>query len=118
VQIGSGTIVGENSRVTDSVIGKNCKIGSNVNIEGAYLWDNVIIEDGVEIKRSIVANDAVILTNTTLDNGCIVSFGVSVESLSGNFWYASSQPFYLGHYWSRCYITKVYASWLSASTEG
>jgi hypothetical protein len=41
----------------------------------------VIIEDGVGIKRSIVANDAVILTNTTLDNGCIVSFGVSVLAL-------------------------------------
>ncbi|KAG2177536.1 hypothetical protein INT44_008048 [Umbelopsis vinacea] len=78
VQIGSGTVVGENSRVTNSVIGKNCKIGNNVNIEGAYLWDNVVIEDGVSIKRSIIANDAVILTNTTLDNGCIVSFGVTI----------------------------------------
>lgn len=82
VQFGSGTVVGENSRVANSVIGKNCKIGSNVNIDGAYLWDNVVIEDGAEVKRSILANDAVILEDTTLLDGCIVSFGVSFRHMS------------------------------------
>ncbi|CAO3668495.1 hypothetical protein G6F70_008717 [Rhizopus microsporus] len=78
VQIGSGTIIGENSRIANSVIGKNCVIGDNVVVEGAFLWDNVTIESNCHVKQSIIANNAVILENTSIDQGCLISLNVKV----------------------------------------
>ncbi|KAI8064821.1 uncharacterized protein B0P05DRAFT_554490 [Gilbertella persicaria] len=78
VQIGSGTRIGENTRIANSIIGKNCKIGDNVVLEGAFLWDNVVIGDNCIIEKSIIANDVHILENTTIAQGCLVSVGVTL----------------------------------------
>lgn len=43
VVIGECTSIGEKSFVRHSVIGKNCKIGKDVSISNAYIWDNVTI---------------------------------------------------------------------------
>ena len=44
VVIGRGSLIGERTHITQSVIGIACKIGSDVDIINAYLWDNVIIK--------------------------------------------------------------------------
>jgi translation initiation factor eIF-2B subunit epsilon len=41
VCIGAGTHVGDNSRIANSVVGRDCKIGRNVSIEGCYIHDGV-----------------------------------------------------------------------------
>lgn len=42
--VGENSEIGEQTYVTQSVIGKRCKIGNNVRISNAYIWDDVIIE--------------------------------------------------------------------------
>lgn len=44
VVVGENSEIGEQTYVTQSVIGKRCKIGNNVRISNAYIWDDVIIE--------------------------------------------------------------------------
>ncbi|ORX61897.1 hypothetical protein DM01DRAFT_1379780 [Hesseltinella vesiculosa] len=78
VQIGAGTVVGENSTVRRSVIGKNCQIGSNVNLDGVYLWDGVVIGNHCHIQQSILAQNVSILDHTNIDHGSILSKGVTV----------------------------------------
>ena len=43
--IGRGTSIGDKSVVHNSVIGNYCRIGRNVNIRNAYIWDYAVIED-------------------------------------------------------------------------
>jgi len=76
VVIGSGSHIGANSRIARSVIGRNCRIGNNVVIEGAFLWDGVVVKDGSFICRSILANNVVVDENVIIEKGCILSFDV------------------------------------------
>lgn len=78
VQIGSNTVIGEHTRIANSIIGKNCTIGDNVILENAFLWDNTTIEDKCTIQKSIIANNATILKNTTVAQGCLISVGVTI----------------------------------------
>ncbi|KAJ3691902.1 hypothetical protein LUZ61_000005 [Rhynchospora tenuis] len=76
--IGSGTIIGENSSVSNSVIGELCTIGRNVSIDGCYIWDNVTIEDGCRLSHSIVCDGVHLHAGATLEPGVILSFKVEV----------------------------------------
>ncbi|KAI9304462.1 nucleotide-diphospho-sugar transferase [Cunninghamella echinulata] len=78
VQIGAGTTIGENSRVAQSIIGRNCRIGDNVTLVGVYLWDGAIIGDNCTIKKSILANNVTILEGTTIEQGSLISLGVTI----------------------------------------
>lgn len=51
-------------------------LGSNVIIDGAYIWNNVVIEDNCEVYRSIVADNVHIMAGVKVEMGCIVSYGV------------------------------------------
>ena len=44
VVIGRGSFIGERTHITQSVIGSACKIGNDVDIINAYLWDNVVVK--------------------------------------------------------------------------
>ncbi|KAF9595517.1 hypothetical protein IFM89_000605, partial [Coptis chinensis] len=48
--VGQGTIASDHSKISDSVIGEGCTIGSNVVIEGSYMWNDVPIEDGCKVS--------------------------------------------------------------------
>ncbi|BAT88014.1 hypothetical protein VIGAN_05144500 [Vigna angularis var. angularis] len=76
--IGSGTKIGNNSKILNSVIGEGCKIGSNVIIEGCYIWDNIIIEDGCKLQHAIVCDGVIIKSGAVLEPGVILSFKVVV----------------------------------------
>ena len=78
VVIGPGTCVGTDSQVTHSSIGRDCRVGKNVRIEGSYIWDNVVIEDNCEVSRCILCDGACVKANVRLQPGCILSYGVVV----------------------------------------
>ncbi|KAI1966620.1 translation initiation factor eIF-2B epsilon subunit, GEF [Ophidiomyces ophidiicola] len=76
--IGQGTSIGERTCITDSVIGRRCRIGNNVVLDGAYIWDDVTIGDGTEIRHAIVASGAVIGAKCRIEPGVLLSYGVKI----------------------------------------
>lgn len=76
--IGSGTTIGSQSQISNSVFGEGCKIGSNVSIEGCYIWHNVTIEDGCQLKHAIVCDGVIIKSGVTLEPGVVLSYKVVV----------------------------------------
>ncbi|PKI44627.1 hypothetical protein CRG98_034982, partial [Punica granatum] len=76
--IGTGTRIGDNTKISNSVIGKGCDIGSNVLIEGCHIWDNVTIEDGCQLRHSIVCDGVVMKSGAVLSPGVVLSFKVVI----------------------------------------
>lgn len=74
--VGCGTQIGNGTVITNSTIGRNCRIGNNISLCDAYLWDNVIIEDGSSVDRSIVADNVHLKQNVKINRGCLISFNV------------------------------------------
>ena len=47
-------------------------IGANVTLEGAYLMDNIVVQDNAVIKKSIVSNNVIIGALAIIEKGCII----------------------------------------------
>lgn len=75
-----GTEVGNNTFISHSVIGRNCKIGANVKIVGSYIWNGATVADGATISYSIVCNEARIMAGAVVDKASLVSFRVRLLS--------------------------------------
>ena len=80
VVIGGGSTLGKNTVISDSVIGKNCRIGSGVKITRCYIWDDAVIEDGAELNATILDVGVTIRKEATISPGCILGKGVVIES--------------------------------------
>ncbi|KAK2738572.1 hypothetical protein FQN57_006995 [Myotisia sp. PD_48] len=78
--IGKDTIIGESSSITNSVIGRRCKIGKNVVLDGAYIWDDVIVGDATEIRQAIIANGVIIGDKCRIEPGALLSYGVKIAN--------------------------------------
>ena len=78
VVLGSESSVGPQTHITHSSIGRNCKIGKGVKIEGCYIWNDVTIGDHCILQKSIIASNVVIKPNVTVEDGCIISFNVVI----------------------------------------
>ncbi|VFQ70966.1 unnamed protein product [Cuscuta campestris] len=76
--IGKGTTIGNNSVISNSVVGEGCKIGSNVSIDGCYIWQNVTVEDECQLKHAIVCDGVVLRSGAVLKPGAIFSFKVVI----------------------------------------
>ena len=74
--LGTRTTVADRSIVEKSVLGRDCRIGENVRINGAYLWDQVSVESEVEITQSIIGAGCVIGTGSKIPTGCILDMNV------------------------------------------
>lgn len=62
--------------MSNSVIGEGCIIGSNVSIDGCYIWDKVTIEDGCRLKHAIVCDGVIMMSGAVLEAGVVLSFKV------------------------------------------
>ena len=78
VVVGRNSSIGKRTHITQSSIGHNCRIGEGVVIEGAYIWDNCVVERGSRVIRSILCDSVYIKSNVTIEPGCILSYGVIV----------------------------------------
>ncbi|XP_038990853.1 translation initiation factor eIF-2B subunit epsilon isoform X2 [Hibiscus syriacus] len=76
--IGQGTKIGNDTKISHSVVGEGCTIGSNVTIEGCYIWNNVTIEDGCQLRHAIVCDGVIMKSGAVLQPGVILSFKVVV----------------------------------------
>ncbi|KAK4346889.1 hypothetical protein RND71_033228 [Anisodus tanguticus] len=79
--IGTGTSNGDNTYISNSIIGEGCTIGSNVTIEGLFIWHNVMIEDDCKLKHSIACDSVTMKSETALEPGVVLSFNVMVSLL-------------------------------------
>ncbi|KAH8819541.1 nucleotide-diphospho-sugar transferase [Xylogone sp. PMI_703] len=76
--LGGGTTVGDGSVISNSIIGRRCRIGKNVNIHNSYLWDDVVVSDGVSVEQAIVASEVSLGKDSKVLPGTLLSFGVKV----------------------------------------
>ncbi|KAL8746847.1 MAG: hypothetical protein Q9190_001207 [Brigantiaea leucoxantha] len=76
--VGEGTSIGDGSVVTDSVLGRRCRIGKNSNIKGAYLWDDATVGDGSEINGAIIAEGVIVGNNCIIEPGALISYGARI----------------------------------------
>ncbi|OMO55344.1 hypothetical protein COLO4_36032 [Corchorus olitorius] len=76
--IGQGTKIGNDTKISHSVIGEGCSIGSNVTIEGSYVWNNVTVEDGCQLRHAIVCDGVIMKSGAVLEPGVVLSFKVVV----------------------------------------
>jgi len=58
--IGPRTSVDAESKIINSVLGKDCKIGRGVVIENSIIWDNVEVKDNCRITNALIAERCVI----------------------------------------------------------
>jgi len=78
--IGRGTSIGDRTTVHSTTLGRSCKVGRNVKLEGAYIWDNVVIGDGSDIRGAIIADGVVIGKDCTIEPGALLSYGVKIAN--------------------------------------
>ncbi|KAK8938162.1 hypothetical protein KSP40_PGU004589 [Platanthera guangdongensis] len=76
--LGNATTVGDNTKISNSVIGQGCIIGHNVVIEGSFVWDNVTIEDGCKLSHALICDGVHLREGVILEPGVIISFKVEV----------------------------------------
>lgn len=72
--VGSETIIGRDTDITDSVIGRKCEIGANVKIRNSYIWDEVTIHDDCVIDSAVLCSGAIVKQSTEVTPGCILSY--------------------------------------------
>ncbi|KAI9889149.1 MAG: hypothetical protein M1814_005740 [Vezdaea aestivalis] len=78
VMIGRDTTIEEGSSIKNSFLGRRCKIGRNVVLNGAYLWDDVTVGDDSNIQQAMLANDTIIGKRCKVLPGALLSFGVQI----------------------------------------
>jgi translation initiation factor eIF-2B subunit epsilon len=80
VVIGQLSSVRKGTIIRNSVIGQRCSIGSDVHLDGAHVWNDVIIGDRAIIEKSILCNNVKVEAGAQIPPGCIISFGVIIGS--------------------------------------
>ncbi|XP_017393806.1 translation initiation factor eIF-2B subunit epsilon [Cebus imitator] len=78
VLLGSGTVIGSNCFITNSVIGPGCHIGDNVVLDQTYLWQRVRVAAGAQIHQSLLCDNAEVKEQVTLKPRCVLTSQVVV----------------------------------------
>lgn len=78
VLLGSGTVIGSNCFITNSVIGPGCHIGDNVVLDQTYLWQGVRVAAGAQIHQSLLCDNAEVKERVTLKPRCVLTSQVVV----------------------------------------
>uniref|UniRef100_A0A8C4PPP4 Translation initiation factor eIF2B subunit epsilon n=1 Tax=Equus asinus asinus TaxID=83772 RepID=A0A8C4PPP4_EQUAS len=78
VLLGSGTVIGSNCSITNSVIGPGCHIGDNVELDQAYLWQGVRVAAGAKIHQSLLCDNAEVKEQVILKPHCVLTSQVVV----------------------------------------
>ncbi|KAL9035746.1 MAG: hypothetical protein Q9214_006445 [Letrouitia sp. 1 TL-2023] len=77
--LGAGTSIGDDSIVRETVLGRQCRIGRNTVLEGAYIWDNAVVGDGSVIRRAIIGKGAMLGKNCVVKEGALISYDVKLS---------------------------------------
>ncbi|XP_014355995.2 translation initiation factor eIF-2B subunit epsilon [Papilio machaon] len=80
VLIGADTEICDNTTITKTMIGNNCKIGNNVILVGSQIMDNVTIKDNCKIINSFIDNNCMINADSLIENGTIIAENVNINA--------------------------------------
>eukprot|EP00029_Vermamoeba_vermiformis_P001106 TRINITY_DN11275_c0_g1_i1.p1 TRINITY_DN11275_c0_g1~~TRINITY_DN11275_c0_g1_i1.p1 ORF type:complete len:445 (+),score=96.72 TRINITY_DN11275_c0_g1_i1:25-1359(+) len=64
--VGENTVIGAKAGIKKSVIGKNCNIAANVKIINCVIMDNVTIKEGAKIQNCIICHNASVGENASI----------------------------------------------------
>uniref|UniRef100_A0A8D0Q1Q2 Translation initiation factor eIF2B subunit epsilon n=1 Tax=Sus scrofa TaxID=9823 RepID=A0A8D0Q1Q2_PIG len=78
VLLGSGTVIGSNCSITNSVIGPGCHIGDDVVLDQAFLWQGVRVAAGAQIHQSLLCDNAEVKEKVILKPHCVLTSQVVV----------------------------------------
>ena len=73
VMLDDGSVIGDDVVIENSVIGKNCEIARGSRIVESIIWDNVKIGMEGRLNRSIIASSSVIGERAMLEEGSVVA---------------------------------------------
>uniref|UniRef100_A0A0A8XPJ5 Pco144592a n=1 Tax=Arundo donax TaxID=35708 RepID=A0A0A8XPJ5_ARUDO len=77
--LAEGSQLGDKCSVKRSVIGRRCRIGSNVKIVNSVIMNHVVIEDGCHIQCSVICNNVQLQERAVLKD-CQVGAGYVVTA--------------------------------------
>ncbi len=52
--------------------GENCLISANAQISNSVIWDDVVVESGARLNRTIIADGVTVKANETFENAAII----------------------------------------------
>ncbi|MDT8440039.1 MAG: mannose-1-phosphate guanyltransferase [Desulfuromonadales bacterium] len=73
VVLGDNSRVAENVVLRDCVIGRNCQIEENVILEEAVLWDNVYVKAGSRVQGAVLGHQVRIGRNVQIEPQVVVA---------------------------------------------
>lgn len=73
--LGHGAVIGANTFITHSVLGRNVQTGSNTRIDNSYIFDGAIIGEGCTIKDSIIGEGVFVHAGSVIEGGALVAAG-------------------------------------------
>lgn len=76
VIVGAGSEIGENAKISNSIIGRNCRVGADSVIDNSYIWNSVVIGRNCSIHQSIISDDVELFDSVHLQRGSIISSNV------------------------------------------
>lgn len=74
---------GDGSNISHSVIGRNCRIGKNVTLQGAYLQDDVTVGEGACVTYSLLCERVVIRPGAAPGGARVTNVMVHDRRVSG-----------------------------------
>lgn len=67
-------------QIGSSIIGRNCRVGVNVEIWGCCIHDNTVIWDGAKLDGALVCDGVVVRPGAVVEQGAVLSYGVEVAA--------------------------------------
>jgi translation initiation factor eIF-2B subunit epsilon len=76
--LGASVTVGENARLSHSVLGACCQVGPDVVLDGVFLGEGCLVEAGCRIAHSILADNVLVKAGSVIEAGCLITSNVTV----------------------------------------
>lgn len=72
VLIGDGSVISEKAVISDTVVGRNCRIGKGAALSDSVLWDGVEVGARAKIREGIIGEEAKVGPGAFLGEGVAV----------------------------------------------
>jgi mannose-1-phosphate guanylyltransferase/phosphomannomutase len=73
VVLGDNTRVQGHARLTNCVVGRNCRIEDGTELDGAVLWDNVTVRAGSRITAAVLGHAVRVGQGVVIEPGAVVA---------------------------------------------